>query len=371
MPVERRQNSDRLRSPAQQWGVRVVRSSLPALKWPERLLREGFGCLRGEAKGLSLPKILLDFILNHKGSLKWWSVFCSSLRKLDSPAPPWGTHPIISFDAWTLISIKWNPRSKGRWNFRYFHKFIFCISWLAVHIYQSLQTVTKNFLVIFFLPSVRNNWWSSGEDEYSPSHPNSDRLLQNFSVLLLRSRESRGNIGSREYFHKFHQKLYWPPLRCPSGQTCYSIHYIYNDLQKGTVLDSGGSQASFLMQASVLTKRSFVNMSRDFGYYWLRLVIYIVVTICIGTIYLNVGTGYNSIFVRFYSRLWVIFGPLFELDYMFNSYMIVLQFHFAGKGCVCIVRLRVRHIHVDRRVPLLRRRHEGKSLDSISITIWP
>ncbi|RRT42944.1 hypothetical protein B296_00047709 [Ensete ventricosum] len=66
-------------------------------------------------------------------------------------------------------------------------------------------------------------------------------------------------------------------------------------LQKGTVLDSGGSQASFLMQAFTLTKRSFVNMSRDFGYYWLRLLIYIVVTICIGTIYLNVGTGYTSI----------------------------------------------------------------------------
>ncbi|KAJ8506140.1 hypothetical protein OPV22_007026 [Ensete ventricosum] len=67
---------------------------------------------------------------------------------------------------------------------------------------------------------------------------------------------------------------------------------------KGTVLDSGGSQASFLMQAFTLTKRSFVNMSRDFGYYWLRLLIYIVVTICIGTIYLNVGTGYTSILAR-------------------------------------------------------------------------
>ncbi|XP_060204381.1 ABC transporter G family member 11-like [Lycium barbarum] len=67
---------------------------------------------------------------------------------------------------------------------------------------------------------------------------------------------------------------------------------------KGTVLDSGGSQASFFMQSYTLTKRSFINMSRDFGYYWLRLVIYLVVTICIGTIYLNVGTGYSSILAR-------------------------------------------------------------------------
>lgn len=67
--------------------------------------------------------------------------------------------------------------------------------------------------------------------------------------------------------------------------------------QKGTVLDSGGSQASFLMQAFTLTIRSFVNMSRDFGYYWLRLVIYLVVTVCIGTIYMNVGTSYSAILV--------------------------------------------------------------------------
>ncbi|CAA0843208.1 ABC transporter G family member 11, partial [Striga hermonthica] len=67
---------------------------------------------------------------------------------------------------------------------------------------------------------------------------------------------------------------------------------------KGIVLDSGGSHASFFMQATTLTARSFVNMSRDFGYYWLRLIIYVVVTICIGTIYLNVGTSYNSILAR-------------------------------------------------------------------------
>ncbi|KAL2478885.1 ABC transporter G family member 11 [Forsythia ovata] len=85
-----------------------------------------------------------------------------------------------------------------------------------------------------------------------------------------------------------------------SSQYSYSAKEKIEEMSKvkGTVLDSGGSQASFFMQAFTLTKRSFVNMSRDFGYYWLRLVIYIVVTVCIGTIYLNVGTGYNSILAR-------------------------------------------------------------------------
>ncbi|KAA3458282.1 ABC transporter G family member 11 [Gossypium australe] len=85
-----------------------------------------------------------------------------------------------------------------------------------------------------------------------------------------------------------------------TSQQCYAAKERVDEISKvkGTVLDSGGSQASFLMQSYTLTKRSFINMSRDFGYYWLRLLIYVVVTVCIGTIYLNIGTSYNSILAR-------------------------------------------------------------------------
>ncbi|MBA0674227.1 hypothetical protein Goari_015836 [Gossypium aridum] len=85
-----------------------------------------------------------------------------------------------------------------------------------------------------------------------------------------------------------------------TSQQCYSAKERVDEISKvkGTVLDSGGSQASFLMQSYTLTKRSFINMSRDFGYYWLRLLIYVVVTVCIGTIYLNIGTSYSSILAR-------------------------------------------------------------------------
>lgn len=93
--------------------------------------------------------------------------------------------------------------------------------------------------------------------------------------------------------------------------------------QKGTVLDSGGSQASFFMQAFTLTKRSFVNMSRDFGYYWLRLVIYIIVTVCIGTIYLNVGTGYNSILVIILNIFHIVNGyRTLQQNTQTNSYCV-------------------------------------------------
>jgi hypothetical protein len=39
-------------------------------------------------------------------------------------------------------------------------------------------------------------------------------------------------------------------------------------------------------------------MSRDVGYYWFRLIIYIIVAISVGTLYYNVGTSYSSILVR-------------------------------------------------------------------------
>lgn len=59
-----------------------------------------------------------------------------------------------------------------------------------------------------------------------------------------------------------------------------------------------GSQASYWKQLTTLTKRSFVNMSRDIGYYWLRIVVYIAVSLCVGTIYYDVGTGYSAILAR-------------------------------------------------------------------------
>ncbi|CAA6669549.1 unnamed protein product [Spirodela intermedia] len=64
---------------------------------------------------------------------------------------------------------------------------------------------------------------------------------------------------------------------------------------EGLVLESMGSQASFLMQTRTLVRRSFTNMWRDFGYYRMRFIIYVIVSICIGTINWNLGTSYTAI----------------------------------------------------------------------------
>lgn len=156
---------------------------------------------------------------------------------------------------------------------------------------------------------------------------------------------------------------------CFLFKSCYNfIENFLNQLQKGTVLDAGGSQASFLMQAFTLTKRSFVNMSRDFGYYWLRLVIYVVVTICIGTIYLNVGTGYNSILVlpfsaRIIERVQILFicGETFE---QFHSTTLI--FYATGKRIMCIFCVWLCDIHVNWWISFLCGRYEGESFNILS-----
>ncbi|KAK2999268.1 hypothetical protein RJ639_022974 [Escallonia herrerae] len=59
-----------------------------------------------------------------------------------------------------------------------------------------------------------------------------------------------------------------------------------------------GSQATWSKQLCTLSRRSFVNMSRDFGYYWLRIVVYLAVSICVGTVFFDIGTSYNAILAR-------------------------------------------------------------------------
>ncbi|KAF3322349.1 ABC transporter G family member 11-like protein [Carex littledalei] len=118
-------------------------------------------------------------------------------------------------------------------------------------------------------------------------------LKGSIKQTFVRSDDPLENITTAEAIRKLIQHY-------NRSQNYYNARQRVDDISriKGTVLDPGGSQAGFFMQAFTLTKRSFVNMSRDFGYYWLRLVIYLVVTVCIGTIYLNVGTGYSAILAR-------------------------------------------------------------------------
>ncbi|KAJ9538077.1 hypothetical protein OSB04_030810 [Centaurea solstitialis] len=69
--------------------------------------------------------------------------------------------------------------------------------------------------------------------------------------------------------------------------------------QEGDLIQKKGSlRPSSISHCLVLTERSFINMYRDVGYYWLRLGIYIALGFAIGTIFYNVGSGFGSINAR-------------------------------------------------------------------------
>ncbi|XP_048446267.1 ABC transporter G family member 15 isoform X1 [Pyrus x bretschneideri] len=65
-----------------------------------------------------------------------------------------------------------------------------------------------------------------------------------------------------------------------------------------TVEKWSGSQATWWKQLTILTRRSFLNMLRDLGYYWVRIIIYLLLSLCVGTIFFNLGTNLNSILAR-------------------------------------------------------------------------
>ncbi|KAJ6302429.1 hypothetical protein OIU77_016504 [Salix suchowensis] len=58
------------------------------------------------------------------------------------------------------------------------------------------------------------------------------------------------------------------------------------------------SHSSFLTQCLVLTRRSFVNMYRDLGYYWLRVAIYVSLSLGLATLFYNLGSDNDSIQAR-------------------------------------------------------------------------
>lgn len=70
-------------------------------------------------------------------------------------------------------------------------------------------------------------------------------------------------------------------------------------LQEGHGFESKSKcEAKWWKQLSTLTRRSFVNMSRDVGYYWIRITIYVALSLSVGTIFYGVGSSYRAIFAR-------------------------------------------------------------------------
>ncbi|XAR49465.1 Xenobiotic-transporting ATPase [Bertholletia excelsa] len=83
---------------------------------------------------------------------------------------------------------------------------------------------------------------------------------------------------------------YCRELQRQVGQLCNS--------QEGAPEIKKRRHAGFLTQCNFLTRRTFINMFRDLGYYWMRLAIYIGLALGLGTIFYNLDFSYSSIQVR-------------------------------------------------------------------------
>lgn len=67
-------------------------------------------------------------------------------------------------------------------------------------------------------------------------------------------------------------------------------------LQEGPHLKSKG-RASVATRTAVLTWRTLLIMSRDWNYFWIRLLLYMLLMLSIGTIFSNIGHSLSSVMV--------------------------------------------------------------------------
>ncbi|CAN1252995.1 ABC transporter G family member 3 [Linum perenne] len=67
--------------------------------------------------------------------------------------------------------------------------------------------------------------------------------------------------------------------------------------REGPLLKAKG-RAGFGTRVAVLTWRSLLIMSREWKYYWLRLILYMALTLCIGTVFSGLGHSLSSVATR-------------------------------------------------------------------------
>ncbi|KAK4492356.1 hypothetical protein RD792_003160 [Penstemon davidsonii] len=119
-------------------------------------------------------------------------------------------------------------------------------------------------------------------------------------------------MGSQRF--KERKYTYCPTMNLATSEIRASLLYFYQKSKstarvqarirelsdkEGIVIEkTSGRKATWWKQLTTLTKRSFTNMTRDFGYYWLRILVFITVSICVGSVFYNVGSNYHAIRAR-------------------------------------------------------------------------
>ncbi|PKI47207.1 hypothetical protein CRG98_032429 [Punica granatum] len=150
--------------------------------------------------------------------------------------------------------------------------------------------------MVYFGPSSEAREFFSGNGFPCPSHQNPlDHYLRTINTDFDEDIDSRfgGQFCSTE-------EVITLLIRSYKSSVSYTeVRRQISEIKRrgGDPLEKG-NQAGFYTQCGIIMRRSFVNMCRDPGYYWLRLVIYIALGLGLGTVFYDIGSDYSSIQAR-------------------------------------------------------------------------
>lgn len=149
---------------------------------------------------------------------------------------------------------------------------------------------------VYFGPTSRTNEFFASNGFPCPTFRNpSDHYLRTINKDF----DKESKEGCSERLNNANKAIDVLTMSYKQSETCKHVARRVSEIcnTEGDLVKNK-RQASFAAQCVVLTKRSFVNMYRDLGYYWLRLAIYIMLCLCIGTVFYDVGLSYGSIQAR-------------------------------------------------------------------------
>ncbi|GER42827.1 ABC transporter [Striga asiatica] len=164
-------------------------------------------------------------------------------------------------------------------------------------LFHNLCLLSSGKMVYFGSASAANEFFASNGFRCPSMRNPSDHYLRTINKDFDADIEQgfHGMITATEAID-FLAKLY--TSSGANRQVQQRLHHIMDLKNREPLEIMKEKHAGLTTQCLVLTRRSFVNMYRDLGYYWLRLAIYIAVCVCVGTIFHNIGYSYSSIQAR-------------------------------------------------------------------------
>ncbi|KAK4750036.1 hypothetical protein SAY87_027485 [Trapa incisa] len=181
---------------------------------------------------------------------------------------------------------------------------VVCIHQPSSEVFQFFDTLCllSSGRTVFFGPTADATEFFTLNGFPCPTLQNpSDHFLKtinkDFDMDIEKGLESR--VSAEEAINTLTQSYPTSPYSRQVQQRVSQIYDQERDTGHGAgVLQMRRSHGGFFAQCSILTRRSSLNMYRDIGYYWMRLAIYISLTLGTGFLYYDIGSTFGSIQAR-------------------------------------------------------------------------